>query len=41
MPEGCVRIIGEQVRRGVSEATELGVPVIDETRFKQILSGNI
>ncbi|MEY3354829.1 MAG: hypothetical protein RLZZ302_384, partial [Actinomycetota bacterium] len=25
----------------LAKATELGVPVIDETRFKQILSGNI
>jgi DNA ligase (NAD+) len=34
-------LVGSDPGSKLAKATELGVPVIDETRFKQILSGNI
>ena len=34
-------LVGSDPGSKLVKATELGVPVIDETRFKQILSGNI
>ena len=34
-------LVGSDPGLKLAKATELGVPVIDETRFKQILSGNI
>ena len=34
-------LVGSDPGSKFAKATELGVPVIDETRFKQILSGNI
>lgn len=34
-------LVGTDPGSKLAKATELGVPVIDETRFKQILSGNI
>ena len=34
-------LVGSDPGSKLAKATELGVPVIDESRFKQILSGNI
>jgi DNA ligase (NAD+) len=34
-------LVGNDPGSKLAKATELGVPVIDETRFKEILSGNI
>ena len=34
-------LVGSDPGSKLAKATELGVPVIDETRFKEILSGNI
>ena len=34
-------LVGSDPGSKLAKAQELGVPVIDESRFKQILSGNI